>query len=55
MKIGDVRVVASAAMLLILSGMGVLSSANAGCYSDWCANRSSGSTSSNLTLKYGGS
>ena len=54
MKIGDVRVVASAAMFLLVWGMGALSSAHAGCYSDWCANRSSGSTSSNLTLKYGG-
>jgi hypothetical protein len=27
---------------------------NAGCYSDHCANKRSGATSSSLTLKYGG-
>ena len=31
-----------------------LSTANAGCYSDWCANQRSGATSSRFTLQYGG-
>lgn len=35
-------------------GLTTLSTANAGCYSDWCANQRSGATSSRLTLQYGG-
>jgi hypothetical protein len=31
-----------------------LPAADAGCYSDWCANQRSGATSSRLTLQYGG-
>jgi hypothetical protein len=47
------------AMIITLLGLasgvdGISQRAHAGCYSDWCAGKSSGSTSSYNTLKYGG-
>lgn len=49
------RILKSAGLAAGLSlGLTALSAANAGCYSDWCANQRSGATSSRLTLQYGG-
>ena len=49
------RILKSASLAAGLSlGLTVLPAADAGCYSDGCANQRSGATSSRLTLQYGG-
>lgn len=49
------RILKSASLAAGLSlGLTALPAADAGCYSDWCANQRSGATSSRLTLQYGG-
>ena len=49
------QILKSASLAAGLSlGLTALPAANAGCYSDWCANQRSGATSSRLTLQYGG-
>jgi len=49
------RILKSAGLAAGLSlGLTTLPAADAGCYSDWCANQRSGATSSRLTLQYGG-
>lgn len=49
------RILQSARLAAGLSlGLAALSAADAGCYSDWCANQRSGATSSRITLQYGG-
>lgn len=49
------QILKSASLAAGLSlGLTALPAADAGCYSDWCANQRSGTTSSRLTLQYGG-
>ena len=49
------RFLKSASLVAGLSlGLTALPAADAGCYSDECANQRSGATSSRLTLQYGG-